>query len=279
MSSTEALPARGLVVVQDRSEHFVAWRGNRVTWWSLVWPGWGCQADRVQIVEANDAWVRVAELDLRRRDTPLRFVLYPMLHVGSRDFYQEVARRLAQVEVVVTEGVGPSRAASMLTSTYRAMADDLRLRLVVQNIDYGSLPGQVICPDIPGEEFQVRWQKVPRWQRAATLGITGSVNALQRIFGSRWLQLMLEDSSLEDLPSNEEVLQPQLLPDLERMLVDERDQRLVQALDDLHERRAGEPITVAVVYGAQHIRAVVTGLGRHGYRVHSGDWLTVLEFD
>lgn len=103
----------------------------------------------VQIVEANDAGVRVAELVLRRRDSPLQFVVYPMLHVGTRDFYQELTRRLARADVVVTEGVGPSKAAASLTSSYRAMADDLRLRLIVQNIDYRSLPGQVICPDIP----------------------------------------------------------------------------------------------------------------------------------
>jgi pheromone shutdown protein TraB len=150
---------------------------------------------------------------------------------------------------------------------------------VVQNIDYQSLPGEVFCPDMPAEEFQARWQQIPRWQRAATVGMVGSLTAIQRLFGSRWLQLLLEDSSLEDLPSNEEVLQPQLLPEVDKLLVDERDQRLVAALDDLHQRRAEEPLTVAVVYGAAHVRAVVIGLWRHGYRVHAGDWLTAMTFD
>jgi hypothetical protein len=51
------------------------------------------------------------------------------------------------------------------------------------------------------------------------------------------------------------------------------------SLYDLHQRRASEPVTVAVVDGAQHARAVVTGLARHGYRVRAGDWLTVMVFD
>ena len=64
------------------------------------------------------------------------------------------------------------------------------------------------------------------------------------------------------------------------MVLDERDVRLLAALDDLLERRSSEPITGAVMYGAQHIRAVVTGLNRrHGYRVRAGDWLTVMVFD
>jgi pheromone shutdown protein TraB len=111
------------------------------------------------------------------------------------------------------------------------------------------------------------------------VGVAGSLSAIQRVFGSRWLQLLLEDSSLDDLPSNEEVLQPQLLPEVRKLVLDERDQRLVAALDDLHQRRAHEPLTVAIVYGAAHVRAVVTGLWRHGYRIHAGDWLTVMTFD
>ena len=126
----------------------------------------------MQIVEANDAGVRIAEVVLRRRDSPLRFVVYPMLHVGNRDFFDELTRRLASADVMVIEGVGPSRAATTLTRSYRAMADDLRLRLVVKNIDYRSLPGEVLCPDMPGEEFEIRWQQIPRWQRAARVGMS-----------------------------------------------------------------------------------------------------------
>lgn len=109
--------------------------------------------------------------------------------------------------------------------------------------------------------------------------MTRFATGIQRIFGSAWRQKALENSSLEDLPSKEEVLQIELLPDVTRMVLDERDVRLVRALDDLHERRAAEPITVAVVYGAQHMRAVVAGLRRHDYFVRAGDWLTVMIFD
>jgi hypothetical protein len=112
---------------------------------------------RVQIVEADDDRVRVAELFLQRRGSPLRFVLYPMLHIGSPEFYREVTRRLGNADVIVTEGVGPSQAAAALTRSYRAMAENLQRGLMVQHLDYDSLPGQVICPDSSGEQFQARW--------------------------------------------------------------------------------------------------------------------------
>jgi hypothetical protein len=87
---------------------------------------------------------------------------------------------------------------------------------------------------------------------------------------------MLTHTSIDDLPDNEEVLEPEVLADVDRVVLDERDERLVAALDDLHARRAAEPVTVAVVYGAAHMRAAARGLTRHGYRVRTGDWLTVM---
>jgi hypothetical protein len=63
------------------------------------------------------------------------------------------------------------------------------------------------------------------------------------------------------------------------VITDERDDRLLEALARLHVQRSAEPITVAVVYGALHMRAVSAGLMRRfGYHVRAGDWLTVIAF-
>ena len=149
----------------------------------------GGHTERVQIVEANDYGVCVVELRLESRDSSLKFLLYPMLHVGGPDFYTEVTHRLAAVDVVVAEGVGSSRAGRGLTMSYREMARDARLGLMVQHINFAALKGRVICPDCSGEEFEARWRTIPRSQRAAARAGITSVTAAQRVFGSRWLQL------------------------------------------------------------------------------------------
>ena len=229
----------------------------------------------MQIVEVTETAVRTAELQLERRQSPLRFVLYPMMHVGSPDFYAEVSRRLRAADVVVAEGGDRSRAAWTLTAGYRALADDTRRQLMVQHLDYP--PGaEIVRPDLQGEDFDARWQTVPRWQRALARGATGVAVAGQAAFGDRWLQLVLEHVTLDDLPTNEEALTKQPLPDIDRVVMDERDKLLLTALLDLHERRHDEQAVVAVVYGAEHMRAVVPHLGRLGYRVRAGAWLTVL---
>jgi hypothetical protein len=106
----------------------------------------------VQIVEATEGWVRVAELRLRRRGTPLRFVLYPMIHIGEPAFYAEVRRRLADVDLVVAEGVGGGRAVEGLTSVYRGLGEDPASGVVVQDDVFP--PGvPVLCPDSSGADF------------------------------------------------------------------------------------------------------------------------------
>jgi hypothetical protein len=60
------------------------------------------------------------------------------------------------------------------------------------------------------------------------------------------------------------------------LVLGDRDALLVAALSRLHEERAGEPIDIAVVYGAAHMPGVVRGLNTvYGYRPTAGDWLTV----
>jgi hypothetical protein len=59
-------------------------------------------------------------------------------------------------------------------------------------------------------------------------------------------------------------------------VVDRRDEALCRRLSALHEEHRERPITVAVVYGAAHLPAVVAHLDTEfGYSVESAEWLMV----
>jgi hypothetical protein len=59
-------------------------------------------------------------------------------------------------------------------------------------------------------------------------------------------------------------------------VIDDRDDGLTKVLTSIHEKRRHEPITVAVVYGAAHMRTVVEHLRAElGYLVRDAEWLTV----
>jgi len=54
----------------------------------------------MQIIEVTDFGVRSAVIRLRRRETPLQFVLYPMIHMAKPAFYTAVTVRLKRADVL-----------------------------------------------------------------------------------------------------------------------------------------------------------------------------------
>ena len=119
----------------------------------------------MQIIEQSIAGVRSAVLRLTRRETPLRFELYPMVHIGEPAFYAAVSRRLRRCDLVVAEGVGSTSAGSLLTMSYRLPARFERSGLVVEDIDYASLGVPVLNPDLSGAEFEAGWRELPPMPR------------------------------------------------------------------------------------------------------------------
>ncbi len=103
----------------------------------------------------------------------------------------------------------------------------------------------------------------------------GSAAVVQRLVGPRMTRYQLKHSNLDDEPTVAEILAPEWAQHFARVLVDERDEPLLAAIDELIETRAKEEITVAITYGAQHMRAVINHLYGRSFRVIESDWITV----
>jgi hypothetical protein len=231
----------------------------------------------VQFVEATGLSVRSAVWVLQRRETPLRFHLFCMVHIGSQTFYDEVAARLGDCDVVVAEGFGQSRRRftrlrlRFYGLTHRAHGSEL----VYQHIDYASLAVPVLWPDMdppPPQDAAARTKR-PLWSYLLFMGfvllLPLKALAVLALGGARFLAQSM-DLSIDDTT---------VLSDgdhLSAIVLDDRDDLLVAALTRLHEERAAESVNVAVVYGAAHMPAVVRHLNSaYGYRPTGGDWLTV----
>ena len=217
-------------------------------------------------------------ITLRRRESPLVFVLFPMLHLGTDAFYQEVDERLRHCEVVVAEGVGGrSVIIAALTLAYRLPGRRRRLGLVKQHIDLAGLGVPVIRPDMTAGEFRQGWRAVPVLQRTVVVCLAPAVAVAFWLVGTR--RMLARYANLDDLPDQIQSQVRDQAGELEDLLVDRRDGLLVSALDTIHGEHRTEPMTVAVVYGAGHMPAVVHHLaGRYGYRPREAQWLTVFDF-
>ena len=219
--------------------------------------------------------LRSAVIELRRPGGPLRFVLFPMVHIGEPSFYAAVMEQLRGCDVVVAEGIqGRSRAASLLTLSYRLVKRG-RLGLVTQNLDLASLDVPVLRPDMSGGDFDLGWRGISVLRRSLIWVLLPVYILMVLVFGTR--ARLADHLSLDDdhgLGGYAEGFE-----DVDKVLGDDRDRLLVDALAALHETRGTEPLRVGVVYGAQHMIAVVHVLSaRFGYVPRGGDWLTVFDY-
>ncbi len=234
----------------------------------------------MQLTEVSMTGVRSAVITVQRLNTPLRFMLVPMVHLGTPDFYRDVTSRLADCQVIVAEGVsGDSALTRALTLAYRMPARSNRLGLVVQDIDLSALAragAHVVRPDLTAEQARRGWRTVPLVHRLAVLALVPVFATAFRLFGSR--RVMSRFLATDDLPTPEEHQIRQAFPALTNLIGDDRDRMLVRTLVSILSARADEPIVVAVVWGAGHMAAVIRELARYEYRPRRAEWLTVFEF-
>src|SRR5205085_9921718 len=83
----------------------------------------------MQFIEKSCIGVRSAVYRLKRDDSQLGFILFPMIHVGTREFYDEVRRRLDTCDLIPAEGVDTKKA-NPLTRSYRIVSMIKRMELV-----------------------------------------------------------------------------------------------------------------------------------------------------
>lgn len=230
----------------------------------------------MQIVEATDFGVRAVVLQLRRKGSPLKFTLFPMVHVGTPEYFAEVESRVARCDLAVVEGIrGESTTGRLLTATYRVSTLLDRNGLVLQDLRLSELGIPLVCPDMTGAELDKGWRRIPLAQRLAVLSQLPVAFLFNAAFATR--ADLAEHLSVDD-DTYLTVEDFQSVPDLEELIVDERDRLLVKALADLHERRSGEDIDIAVVYGAGHLPAVIHSLnGLFGYVVRKAEFITIFD--
>lgn len=230
----------------------------------------------MQLIEVSLTGVRSAVITLEAAGTPVRFVLFPMIHLGTPDFYRSVTARLAECDLIVAEGIyGRSITVAELTLAYRLPARQRRLGLTLQKTGDARLGVPVIRPDITAQQFRAGWRSVPWLQRLAVACLVPPFALALALLGTR--RTFSRYLNLDDLPDHLHGQAEQALPELTDLILDRRDALLVECLVSIHDaHQAGR---VAVVYGAGHMPAVTREMFRRfGYRPRTAEWLTVFDF-
>lgn len=232
----------------------------------------------MQFIERNSFNVRSAIYYLKKEDHELEFILFPMIHVGSKEFYDEVSQRLAKCDLILAEGVD-SKKASLLTRSYRIVKKIKRMDLVTQQegMKVSGFREKIVNPDMEGRAFDERWSSLPLMFKAQIFFLMPVYVAYLFFFGTR--ETIAEHIALEDLPSSQEILfQDGNIDKLDALLIDERDQRLIHNIESLHEANRKDKKTVGIVYGAMHMRNVTSFLlDKLKYKIDRAEWVTVFD--
>jgi hypothetical protein len=163
-----------------------------------------------------------------------------------------------------------------LTRVYRWIEGAKQIALVVQPRHPAQPHSQatIIHADLSGEEFERHWRKVPLHLRVSFHVVTPIYALYFRWFGNRGA--LAKGHALDDLPSRDETLgwTPEYAL-LDEAILTERDKRLVEVMCNYLDATPSESRRLAIVYGAQHMRAVTKEIVRRGFHCVNSEWMLI----
>ncbi len=228
----------------------------------------------MQIIETSSLSVRSAFLRLEGGGRAPGFSLFPMLHVGEPAFYERVTRQLEKCDLILYEGVN-SRSVSLLTQLYPSLAKGLGLA-TQQTMKLDHLADRLVHADVTGADFEDRWSKLGPWLRRAVIAGAPVLGMYLRYFATR--QSIASHLRLDLKKSREEILHSEDMKLFDDVVVTWRDQHLIGVIEQHRQKHQEKSFSIAVVFGAAHMRAVVRHLTKSldpGYRVVQSEWMTV----
>jgi hypothetical protein len=203
-----------------------------------------------------------------------------MVHVGESAFYSTTYADAQTHDVVFLEGVR-SPITTRITRSYRWLVGSRAMTgLIVQpRFPTAESHAKIVHADLTTDEFEAEWRTVQWWIRAAVY-ILAPIVGLQR----RWLSTrtrLTKDMGCDDQPTLAEMMA--LSPEtgaLTQAILHSRDDRLIECLRAELDASLAKPLSLAIIYGAAHMRAVVRELTtERDFAVSSADWRFIITSD
>jgi len=214
---------------------------------------------------------------LKKDGSALEFLIFPMIHVGSTEFYEEISRRLASCDLILAEGVN-SRRVNLITLSYRIVKHIRRMDLVTQHdgMRVETFRAKILNTDIDGAVFDERWSSLPISLRLQFVVLVPICVLYLFLFGTR--ETLAEYVALDDLPSSEEILSDDENSEaFDSLIIDERDRILIEHVTKLEAQQNGAK-QIGIVYGARHMRNTMRFLMQElDYRVAKAEWVKVFD--
>ena len=112
----------------------------------------------MQIIDSNDFNLRTAAYLLKNQD--LEFLIIPVLHIGSTEFYQEVITELNKCDLILFEGVGLKKLKGFRRA-YQQFAKRVGLVYQGDEINMKRFGAKLIHADFNRNIAEQEWKRIP----------------------------------------------------------------------------------------------------------------------
>ena len=211
-------------------------------------------------------------------DRKIEVTLFPMVHVGEREFFETVRADAFEHDGILLEGV-KARWTRAITASYRWL-DFGKLGLVKQPriAPDGAGPPVRINADLPPDAFWTRWKRIAWWMRFL-LVVAAPLYGIYLRFSATRESLVKQAGNRNVLRDPEEILdEGNELEAFREAFRHARDEHLIGVLVKTIE--ASPPgHRIAVIFGASHIPPVVRALSARGLRFGNPHWMTIISLN
>jgi len=233
----------------------------------------------LDFIEKNLFGVRAANLIFSSNKSKVEIHIFPMVHVGSSNYYNQISSKLRNHDFIIFEGV-KSRRGWFLSASYRYLTKNKKLGLVEQRkaLNLKEFKDKLIHGDVDEKSFNHAWKTIPLYFRTIILLFSPLYGLYLMVTATR--ESLSEDLVITDLKSSDEIINwSEKYERFDNIILRDRDKRLIDVLSKTIECEKENNVKVAIVYGALHMRAITRYIMDHyNYQVKDSEWITVFDF-
>lgn len=207
----------------------------------------------MRFIESTSFFVRTIVFDFwhRSKEIKLKFKLVPMVHIGSKNYYEEVYIHLNQCDEILYEAamLPYSRA---YKHAFQKLAKKLNLVTQIEHFNYASLKHKLIHADYDKSSGNTAYDKL-NWKEKIIFSI---LKPLSLHWHSRGITRTILAEALR--PSARDYLRAYgPLPDVEgtaeNLIVRSRDNLVLNLMKEKLEKEGAVDKTIGIMYGAYHM--------------------------
>lgn len=230
----------------------------------------------MQFLESSYVGLRSAFHELESDIVKPKFLVLPMVHIGDKSFYDEVSRRLDDCQTIVYEGV-PGFRTRLLTQAYRITAKKKSLNLTLQRdaIRINDQEARKVHADVTSEGFAANWRGLPWLQQIGLTILAPLYGIWTYMFSTR--ESLAKGRSTDSLSNSNALRKDDSAIAVRDVFLTKRDEFIVLQIDKYLDVYKNEGETVAILFGAGHMPAIVSHLTeKHGYSSKKAEWISAI---